>query len=87
MPTPAATLGDTASHPGAIISSCSRHYADNGRLIARLGDFFDCLIHGPNPIVGNASPRVEIEGAMAARSGSVCACGAVIIASAASPEV
>jgi uncharacterized Zn-binding protein involved in type VI secretion len=87
MPTPVATLGDPASHPGSIISSCSRHYANNGALIARQGDTFNCLIHGPNPIVGNVSPKVMVEGAMAARDGSVAACGAVIAARATSPEL
>lgn len=82
-----ATLGDGASHPGTIVTSCSRHFANNGRLIARRTDIFDCLIHGPNPIVGNVSPKVEVEGQMAARHGSVCECGAVIIASATSPEL
>lgn len=87
MPTPVATLGDGATHPGSITTSCERHYADNGRLIARKGDIFSCLWHGPNPIVGNVSPKVYVEGPQAARDGSVCACGAVIIASATSPEV
>lgn len=87
MAAPAATLGDGATHPGEIITASSRHFANNGRMIARRHDLFDCLIHGPNPILGNVSPKVEIEGAMAARHGSICECGAVIIASATRPEV
>lgn len=82
-----ATLGDRATHPGFISTACERHYADNGQLIARGNDIFNCLIHGPNPIVGNLSPKVEIEGRMAARHGSTATCGASIIASATSPEV
>lgn len=87
MASPVATLGDSASHPGNIITSCTRHYANNGQLIARQGDIFDCVFHGPNPIVGNVSPKVMVEGAMAARHGSVCECGAIIIASSTSPEL
>lgn len=87
MATPVATLGDGASHPGTIITSCARHYANNGALIARLGDIFDCTIHGPNPIVSNVSPVVKVEHEWAARDGSVCACGAVISASATSPRL
>lgn len=87
MPTPAATLGDTADHGGQIISASARHYANNGRLIARDGDIFDCVLHGPNQIIGNLSPKVMVEGRFAARHGSICACGAVIVASATSPEV
>lgn len=82
-----ATLGDSASHPGRIVTSCERHYANNGKLIAREGDMFLCIEHGLQPIVSNVSEKVEIEGAMAAHDGSVCACGAVIIANATSPEV
>lgn len=87
MGTPVATLGDGADHPGEIVSSCERHYANNGRLIAREGDMFLCEIHGLNPIVQNVSVKVEVEGAMAARHGSICLCGAIIIANASSPEV
>lgn len=86
MSKPVATLGDGASHPGKIITSCSRHYANNGELIARQGDIFGCLLHGPNPIVASVSAKLEIEGKMVALHGSVTECGAVIIASATSPE-
>ena len=87
MTRPVATLGDPATHPGKIVTSCARHYADNGDLIAREGDMFDCAIHGLNPIVGNVSPKLNVEGAFAARDGSVCACGAEIRARASTPEV
>lgn len=87
MASPVATLGDSASHPGKIITSCSRHYADNGQLIARKGDIYFCALHGPNKIILNVSPKVEVEGAMAARDGSVCECGARIIANASKPEL
>lgn len=87
MASPAATLGDGATHPGQIITSCSRHYANNGKLIARQGDIFDCQIHGPNPIVGNVSSKVTFEGPFSARHGSVTECGAIIIATSTRPEV
>lgn len=86
MSAPVVTRGDAGSHGGAITSACSRHYANNGRLIARLGDTYACPIHGPNPISGGASPVLEVEGAMAALNGSTAACGAAMIASATSPE-
>lgn len=87
MAKPTATLGDTASHPGQIVTACEKHYADNGRLIARKGDIFNCMEHGPNPIIRNVSTKVMVEGEFAARDGSVTQCGAVIIASATSPEL
>jgi uncharacterized Zn-binding protein involved in type VI secretion len=83
---PVVTLGDGATHPGKIASSCDRHYANNGKLIARKGDIFDCLDHGPNAITGGVSDVLEIEGAMAALDGSTSQCGAAMIASATSPE-
>ncbi|MGQ3671786.1 PAAR domain-containing protein [Xanthobacter sp. TB0136] len=88
MSKPVATLGDTSNHGGTIISACDRHYANNGRRIARLGDLHSCPIpgHGVTPIVAQVSAVLEIEGKMVALHGSVCGCGAVIIASATSPE-
>lgn len=86
MSRPVATLGDGATHPGVIVTSCARHHANNGSLIARRGDIFACVVHGPNPIVGGVSTVLKVEGAMAALDGSTAACGAAIIARATSPE-
>ncbi|WP_158873997.1 PAAR domain-containing protein [Antarcticirhabdus aurantiaca] len=86
MAKPVATLGDPGSHPGRIVTACARHRADNGQLIAREGDTFACLIHGPQPIRSAVSAKLMVEGAMAALDGSVAACGAVIRAGASSPE-
>lgn len=86
MSRPVATLGDTSDHGGTIITACDRHYANNGQRIARLGDLHSCPIHGVSPIVAEVSKILEIEGKMVALHGSVCGCGAVIIASATSPE-
>jgi len=76
-----ARLGDTSTHGGSIITSASKTYAE-GPLAARKTDILACPIHGPNPIVSNVADAVPIEGQPAAKHGSVCACGAVIISGA-----
>jgi uncharacterized Zn-binding protein involved in type VI secretion len=44
-----------------------------------MGDTFDCMEHGPNPIVGG-SATVFVESARQARHGDPTACGALLIA-------
>lgn len=75
-----ARLGDPGSHGGNIITSASRSKAE-GILIARIGDTYDCLLHGPNPIITGAT-RSKCEGPLIAFNGSLTACGASIIATA-----
>lgn len=77
MSYPVARLGDSSSHGGAIITSASNTTCE-GHLYARVGDTLLCPIHGANPIM-TGSPRFTVEGAQVARSGSVTACGAIII--------
>lgn len=73
----ACRLGDTATHPGAIATSASRTRIV-GALAARMGDMYDCIEHGMNPIIGG-SASVWIEGARAARTGDPTECGALLI--------
>lgn len=82
---PIARLGDTGTHGGVIITSAKRSTCE-GPLVARVGDIYNCLIHGPNPIV-TGSPQYTCEGALTARGNgtgdsSVTACGALIISGA-----
>ena len=73
---PVARLGDAGSHGGAI-STGSPTGACDGRPIARVGDIYDCPIHGPNPIIGG-SPVYFRDGRAVARVGDPTECGAVI---------
>lgn len=80
-----ARLGDPGDHGGNIITSASRSKAEN-ILIARIGDTYDCVLHGPNPIVTGAV-RSRCEGPLIAFDGSNTACGAVIQATATRTKV
>jgi uncharacterized Zn-binding protein involved in type VI secretion len=73
-------LGDTSSHDGAVISSATKTKAE-GIFIARVGDAFDCPVHGVNAIASGSDKNL-CEGAKIARDGDVTECGAVLIASA-----
>lgn len=73
-------LGDTADHGGAVVTAASKSLAENQR-IARIGDIFNCAIHGPNPIV-EGSPNTLCEGPPIARHGDHTACGAALISGA-----
>ncbi len=71
-----ARLGDTASHGGEI-ATASPDVTANGIGVARVGDSYDCPIHGANPIV-TGSATVKANGRLVARVGDATACGAVI---------
>lgn len=73
---PVARLGDTASHGGAI-ATASRDVSANRLGVARVGDIYDCPIHGANPIV-TGSRTVSADGSAVARVGDLTECGAVI---------
>ena len=75
-----ARLGDTGSHGGAVVSSASKWRCE-GALIARLGDTYDCPVHGSNPII-EGSGKHQCEGAPIARDGDATACGATLISGA-----
>ena len=78
-----ARLGDKGSHGGAIITASPNVNAD-GIALARVGDIYDCPIHGPNPIV-TGSATVSANGSKVARLGDLAECGAAIVT--ASPDV
>lgn len=80
-----ARLGDPGTHPGNIITSAFRSKSEN-ILIARIGDTFDCELHGPNPIITGAV-RSKCEDPLIAYDGSHTACGASIIATATRTKV
>lgn len=73
-----ARLGDPGSHGGAIVTSAEKSKAED-ILIARIGDIYQCPIHGPNPIVTGAV-KTPVENQLCAIHGSKTACGASIIA-------
>lgn len=73
-------LGDSGSHGGQVITSASKWKCE-GALIARVGDIYDCPIHGPNPIASGSS-KWKCEGAQVARHGDTTQCGATLISGA-----
>jgi uncharacterized Zn-binding protein involved in type VI secretion len=77
MGTPIARLGDQGSHGGPLVTSASKTYCQ-GILVCRVGDTYDCHVHGPNPIV-SGSPEYIVEGQQCARIGSLTQCGATIV--------
>lgn len=46
-------LGDAGSHGGAVSTASTKTFAE-GPGVARIGDIYDCPIHGPNPIVSGS---------------------------------
>lgn len=72
-----ARITDQGSHGGEIVTG-SPNTIVNGLLCARIGDTYNCAIHGPNPIV-TGSPDVFVNGRAVARIGDSTACGAVIV--------
>lgn len=75
-----ARLGDPGTHGGEIITSAQKSYAED-ILVARIGDIYNCPIHGPNPIITGAT-RTYTEDKLDAFHGSLTQCGASIIATA-----
>lgn len=73
-----ARIGDAGSHGGSIVTG-SDDVLTNGIGTARVGDIYDCPLHGPNPIV-TGSPDATANGQAVARVGDQTACGATIIA-------
>lgn len=74
-----AHLGDTITHGGEIITASDNVYAQ-GRRVARVGDLAMCLQDGIVKIVTGAN-TVLVNGQPAAHDGSLCSCGALVIAS------
>lgn len=71
-----ARVGDPGSHGGAISSGSPTGTCD-GRPIARVGDIYDCPIHGPNAIA-DGSGTTTVDGRREARLGDPTLCGAII---------
>jgi uncharacterized Zn-binding protein involved in type VI secretion len=67
-------IGDSGSHGGSV-SSGSDNVLCNGRGVARVGDTYDCPIHGPNKI-DSGSPDTFANSKQIARVGDATECGA-----------
>lgn len=76
-------IGDPGSHGGAVSTGSPDTFAD-GLGVARVGDTYNCPIHGPNPIV-TGSPDIFANNRAVARVGDSTACGATLISG--SPDV
>lgn len=80
MGKPAARLGDSTTHGGAIVGPGSPNVLIGGMPAARLTDNHVCpMVTGPvphvgGPIVGPGSPTVLIGGMPAARMGDMATC-------------
>jgi uncharacterized Zn-binding protein involved in type VI secretion len=70
-------VGDPGSHGGAV-STGSPDVTANGIAVARVGDTYNCPIHGPNPIT-SGSPDTFANGQAIARVGDSTACGATLV--------
>lgn len=70
-------LGDSGSHGGSVTTASPDVWADGAR-VARVGDTYDCPIHGPNPIT-TGSPNTTANGQAIARAGDSTACGATLV--------
>lgn len=78
-------VGDTGSHGGSVTTGSPDTFA-NGLAVARVGDTYNCPIHGPNPIT-TGSPDATANGQAVARVGDTTACGATLQGGSANTEV
>ena len=67
---------DPGSHGGAVITGSPDVFA-NSKPVARLGDLYDCPIHGINPIV-TASTDTFVNSRGVVRVGDLTMCGATL---------
>ena len=75
-------LGDTSSHGGHVITSCTRVYAE-GKLVSRLTDLHKCpKKHHHTTEIVTASIDTYAEGLRVAREGDKAGCGASLISGA-----
>jgi uncharacterized Zn-binding protein involved in type VI secretion len=78
-------IGDSGSHGGAVTTGSPNTFC-NGIGVARVGDTYNCPIHGPNPIV-TGSPDTFTNNLAVARVGDTTACGATLQAGSPDTEV
>lgn len=69
-------IGDTGSHGGSVTTGSSDTFA-NGLAVARVGDTYNCPIHGANAIA-TGSPDTTANGHSVARVGDTTTCGATL---------
>lgn len=69
-------IGDPGSHGGSVTTGSPDTFT-NGLAVARVGDTYNCPIHGANPIT-TGSPDTTANGLAVARVGDITACGATL---------
>lgn len=69
-------VGDPGSHGGEVTTGSPDVFANN-KQVARVGDTYNCPIHGPNEIT-SGSPDVFANDQAVARVGDDTACGATL---------
>jgi len=80
-----ARITDVCDHGPTIVTG-SATVIDEGQPTSRIGDIYDCPVHGPNPII-TGSHNTIVDGAKTSKIGDVTECGAVIITGAQKCEV
>lgn len=80
-----ARITDICSHDNIIVTG-SPNVIDERQNSSRIGDIYDCPVHGPNPIV-TGSPNTIWNGRRVARITDITACRAVIVTGARKCEV
>lgn len=78
-------VGDSGSHGGSITTG-SANVSANGKQVARVGDTYNCPIHGANPITSGSSDTFA-NGKAVARVGDSTACGATLTGGSSNVEV
>lgn len=78
-------ITDLGDHGPMVITGAETEISENQKS-SRIGDIYDCPVHGRNPIV-TGSPDSLVENSPTARIGDVTACLAVLITGAATHEV
>ena len=80
-----ARVTDICNHGPMIVTGAAK-MVDENQNVSRVGDIYNCPIHGPNPIVSGADHYV-VEHALNSRIGDVTLCGAVIVTGAARHDI
>lgn len=80
-----ARVTDLCDHGPMIVTGAETEIDENQKS-SRIGDIYDCPVHGRNPIV-TGSPNTYVENSPTSKIGDLTACGAVIITGAAKHEV
>lgn len=74
-------ITDLGDH-GPMLITGSHNFIDENKPSSRIGDIYDCPIHGPNLVI-TGSPKTIVNNRRNCRITSITECGAVIITGAA----